>query len=257
MLVQLSDMHLRTGEDGRAPAERLEHAVRRVAELEPRPDAVLLSGDLVDEPSSAAYEQAHELLAPLGLPVHAIPGNHDDRDMLRARFGPGPAPAGEPVQVAVDCGPLRLVACDSTVPGSEHGELDAARMDWLERTLRERPDTPTLLALHHPPVLTGVRAMDAIALAREDRLALEALLAEHPQVRAITCGHAHTTMTTAFAGRPLLICPSTNSALRLDLRDREDLPFSSNDVGLGFAVHTLIDGRLVSHVRALERLSGQ
>jgi 3',5'-cyclic AMP phosphodiesterase CpdA len=257
MLVQLSDLHLRAGENGHGPAARLEHAVRHVAALQPRARAVLLSGDLVDEPSSAVYEQAHELLAPLGLPVHAIPGNHDDRDMLRARFGPGPAPAGAPVQLAADCGPLRLVACDSTVPGSERGELGTARLDWLERTLRERPDTPTLLALHHPPVLTGVRVMDAIALAGKDRLALEALLAEHPQVRAITCGHVHTTMTTAFAGRPLLICPSTNSALRLDLRDRDDLPFSSNDVGLGFAVHTLLDGRLVSHVQALERLPEQ
>jgi Icc protein len=257
MLVQLSDMHLRAGESGRGQAARLEHAVRRVAALQPRADAVLLSGDLVDEPASAAYEQAHELLAPLGLPVHAIPGNHDDRDMLRARFGPGPAAAGEPVQLAVDCGPLRLVACDSTVPGSEHGELGAARLDWLARTLRARPDTPTLLALHHPPVLTGVSVMDAIALAHEDSVALEALLATHPQVQTIACGHVHTTMTATFAGRALLICPSTNSELCLDLRDNDDIRFSSGNGQLGFAVHTLVDGRVVSHVQTLERLPEQ
>ena len=254
MLVQLSDLHLRAGEEGSGPAARLAHAVRQVAELQPRPDAVLLSGDLADAASDEAYEQAHELLAPLGLALHAIPGNHDDRDLLRARFGPGPAPPGTPVHFAVECGALRLIGCDSTNPGHESGALGAERLAWLERTLKNRPETPTLLALHHPPVLTGLRSMDAIALAPEDRLALEALLSSHPQVQAITCGHVHLTMTCAFAGRPMLVCPSTNSVLRLDLRGRDDIPFTVSDQPLGFAVHALVDGRLVSHVQPLTQM---
>ena len=255
-LAQLSDLHLRPGEDGRGPAERLELAVRHIAGLQPRPHAVLLSGDLADAPSSAAYEQAHELLSPLGVPLYAIPGNHDDRDLLRARFGPSPAPAGAPVNFAVECGPLRLVGCDSTRAGEDAGALGEQQLGWLQETLEQAPETPTLLALHHPPVLTGAHVMDAIALAAEDRVALELLLARHQQVRSITCGHVHTTLMTAFAGRPLLICPSTNSAMRLDLRAREDLSFSVSGQPLGFAIHALIDGRLVSHVQPLEQLRG-
>jgi Icc protein len=253
-LVQLSDLHLRPGDDGGGPAERLKHAVRRVAALQPQPHAVLLSGDLADAPSSAAYEQAHELLSPLGVPVYAIPGNHDDRDLLRARFGPAPAPAGAPVNLAVNCGALRLVGCDSTRAGEDAGALGSEQLGWLEATLGEAPETPTLLALHHPPVLTGARVMDAIALATEDRVALELLLARHPQVQTVTCGHVHTTMMTAFAGRPLLVCPSTNSTMRLDLRAREDLSFAVSRQPLGFAIHALVDERLVSHVQALEQL---
>jgi|SRR5580692_1644892 Icc protein len=253
-LVQLSDLHLRAGEDGRGPASRMEHALRQVAALEPRPVAVLLSGDLVDQPSSAAYREAHELLEPIGIPLHAIPGNHDDRDLLRAHFGPGPAHAGTPVQFAVNYGALRLVGCDTTRPGEEDGALGGERLRWLDETLSEQPEAPTLLAMHHPPVLTGIRSMDAIALVAEDRDALEVLLGGHPQVKAITCGHVHTTMTTSFASRPLLICPSTNSAIRLDLRPRDDIPFAVNDQPRGFAVHTLVDGRLVSHVQPLRQI---
>lgn len=256
VIAQLSDLHLRAGDEGEGPARRLEHAVHAVAALQPRPAALLLSGDLADDPSAAAYEQAHACLAPLGLPVYAIPGNHDDRDMLRARFGPAPAPAGAPVRFAVDCGPLRLVGCDSSAPGHVDGALGGEQLGWLEETLALAPATPTLLALHHPPVLTGVRSMDAIALAAADRAALEALLALHPQVQTITCGHVHTTMTTTFAGRALLICPSTNSAVRLDLRSRDDIPFALAPLPLGFALHTLVDGRLVSHVQPLEELGG-
>ena len=253
LLVQLSDLHLRAGEDAAGAAGRLEHAIRRVEELQPRPRAVLLSGDLVDDPSSAAYEQVHELLSPLCLPLHAIPGNHDDRDLLRARFGPSPAAAGGRVRFAVKCGPLRLVGCDSTSPGRENGALGGEQLDWLEYTLALEPETPTLLALHHPPVLTGVRSMDAIGLDAEDRVRLEVLLGRHPQVLAITCGHVHRAMVTVFAGRPLLICPSTNSALQLDLRARDDLPFAVAAEPLGFAVHALVADRLVSHVQPLQR----
>jgi 3',5'-cyclic-AMP phosphodiesterase len=255
MLVQLSDLHLR--EDRREPTERLQHAVRWVDALEPRPDAVLLSGDLADEPSSAVYEQAHALLAPLGLPLHAIPGNHDNRDLLRARFGPGPAPAGTPVRFAASCGALRLVGCDSTRPGEEGGSLGGEQLGWLDEVLGERRETPTLLALHHPPVATGVRSMDAIALAHEDSVALEMLIGSHPQVLAVTCGHVHTTMATVFAGRPLLVCPSTNSAVRLDLRPRDDIPFAVSEQPPGLAVHALVDGRLVSHVQPLQQLANR
>jgi 3',5'-cyclic-AMP phosphodiesterase len=254
LLVQLSDLHLREGE-GQAGAEaRLRHAVLAVAAIEPRPCAVLLSGDLVDVPSSETYERVHELIAPLRLPVHAIPGNHDDRDMLRARFGPQDANAGARVQFAVDCGALRLIGCDSTGPGREAGALGGGALAWLERTLASEPERPTLLALHHPPVATGVRVMDAIGLDADDSARLESLLERHPQVLATTCGHVHSTMTTSFAGRPLLICPSTNSTVRLDLRDRDDLPFATVERPVGFAVHALIDGRLVSHVQTLDRV---
>jgi 3',5'-cyclic-AMP phosphodiesterase len=252
-LVQLSDLHLRVGEGGAGPARRLQHAVERVASLEPPPHAVLLSGDLADVPSGGAYEQALQLLAPLGVPLHAIPGNHDDRDLLRACFGGDPAPAGAPVRFAANCGPLRVVGCDSVSPGREGGALGAEQLRWLDHTLAEQPSTPTLLAMHHPPVLTGVRSMDTIALDVEDRVALEALLIGHPQVKTITCGHVHTTMLTAFSGRPLLICPSTNSAVRLDLRPG-DLPFATSPGPVGFAVHTLVDQRLLSHVQPLDQL---
>ncbi len=163
---------------------------------------------------------------------------------------------GTPVNFAVDCGELRLIGLDSVRPGSDAGALGAGQLGWLAETLGEEPERPTLLALHHPPVLTGIRAMDQIALGAEDSTALEALLGNHPQVQGLTCGHVHTAMVSSFAGRPLLVCPSTNSAVLLDLRPRDDLPFSVAPLPLGFAVHVLEDGRLVSHVQPVGRVHG-
>jgi 3',5'-cyclic AMP phosphodiesterase CpdA len=248
VLVQLSDLHLRAGDEWTGPASRLARAVRLVKDLEPRPSAVLVTGDLADEPSEAVYEQAYSLLAALGLPLHAVPGNHDDRDLMRARFG-APEEPDAPVRFAADCGPLRLIGCDSTIPGSDAGALGDEQLAWLDATLASAPDTPTLLALHHPPVRTGIRVMDLIALSPSDSARLEEIVGGHPQVRTITCGHAHTAMTTSFAGRALLVCPSTNSTVRLDLRPCDDLPFTVAKQPPGYAVHALIGDRLVSHIQ--------
>jgi Icc protein len=250
MLVQLSDLHVRVGAgDGRA-ARRLAATVEAVAALDPRPDAVLLSGDLVDVPSAAAYERVRELLAPLALPLHAVPGNHDDRDALRAAFAPGmPAAAGAPVRSAVTCGPLRLVACDTSRPGRDDGRLDDDELDWLDATLQADPATPTVVAMHHPPVLTGHRAADEIGLPERDRAALGALLEHHRHVGLLVAGHAHRTMAASLAGRPVLICPSTDLQPRLDLRPGGDHRVELTDDPPGFAVHVLLGDRLASHVQ--------
>ena len=247
LLLQLSDLHLRSDVSG--PSERLRRTIGMVEDLRPRAMAVLVSGDLADAPDAEVYEQARQLLGELGLPIHAIPGNHDDRDMLARSFAGREQASGEPVNVVTDVGALRLVGCDTSVPGMVGGALPIDQLAWLAAALDEAPARPTLLALHHPPVACGVRAMDTIALDEHDAARLESLLESHPQVLALTCGHLHSTVTTMFAGRPLLICPSTNSALRLDLRPDEGQGAIFEEQPLGFAVHALVDGRLVSHVQ--------
>jgi 3',5'-cyclic-AMP phosphodiesterase len=97
-----------------------------------------------------------------------LPGNHDDRRALHRHFG-GPGAAGEPVQHSVDLGPLRLVVLDTTRPGEDPGALDAERLDWLDAELAAAPRLPTLLAMHHPPLVTGVPAWDELGLPVADR----------------------------------------------------------------------------------------
>ena len=87
MLVQLSDPHLQVGPRDGESARALAVAVEAVAALDPAPEAVVVSGDIAEHGAPAEYERATELLAPLSMPVHAMAGNHDDRDALRAAFG--------------------------------------------------------------------------------------------------------------------------------------------------------------------------
>ena len=127
MLAQLSDLHVRAAGDGDQGdgdqgASRLAAVVEAVVALDPAPDAVLVSGDLGENGTAAEYERVAELLARLPMPVHVLPGNHDDRSVMGGHF-PGGSGA-EPWSYATVLGPLRLVACDTTVPGEDAGSLD-------------------------------------------------------------------------------------------------------------------------------------
>lgn len=241
MLAQLSDLHLRPGDPG--PEARLERAVAAVAAMDPAPDALVVTGDVADVPEPEVYARARELLAAAGLPLLAVPGNHDDRELLVAAFGPLPA-IGR-------AGPLRVVGADTSLPGRADGRLDEQRLVELDAILAEDRQTPTVLALHHPPVPTGVRSLDAIGLPAGDRAAVAVLLGRHPQVQAVACGHVHRTMATVLAGAAVLIAPGVSSQLRLDLRPEDDLPIEMTAEPSGLAVHVLVDGAIRSHVVTL------
>jgi 3',5'-cyclic-AMP phosphodiesterase len=247
-LLQLSDPHIGADWTDADPVARLAAAVEKARSVCAHPDAVLVTGDLTDHAIDAEYEQVRELLAPLGGPLYVLPGNHDDRGALRRHFGV-PGAEGEPVQYAADLGPLRLVVLDTTRPGEDPGTLDADRLRWLDEELARMPQTPTLLAMHHPPLWTGIPAWDELGLPRADREALGEVIARHPHVRRIVGGHLHRTITGELAGRAILIAPSTYVQMRLEFGAQE---LELADEPAGFAVHALRDGELVSHVQPVE-----
>jgi 3',5'-cyclic AMP phosphodiesterase CpdA len=245
LLAQLSDPHIGAEWAEGDPVARLAAAVESIRALRPLPDAVLVSGDLVDNATDAEYEQVCELLAPLGAPLYVLPGNHDDRRALRRHFGV-PGANGEPVQYAVDLGPLRLVALDTTRPGEDPGALDAERLAWLDAELATRPGVPTLVAMHHPPLSTGVPVWDELGLPAADRSALAEVVERHRQVRRLVAGHVHRTITGELAGRAVLTVPSTYVQARLDFCS-EEIELAAEPAG--FAVHAVRDGELISHIQ--------
>ena len=192
-----------------------ERALRAVAALSPAPDAIIITGDLSDCGLAEEYALLRDMLARLArVPVHVIPGNHDRREVLLAGLPGTPAQDGF-VQYAVDDLSLRLVMLDTVVPGAGHGELCERRLAWLDRTLAQAPDRPTLVGMHHPPFACGIAHMDAIALREPERFA--AVLARHPQVERVVCGHHHRPVFARVGTAIASICPSVAHQVELDL----------------------------------------
>ena len=166
LIAHLSDPHVRP--DGSLyqgvvdSNAQFAAAIAHVNALDPRPDLMLLSGDLVDHGHADEYAMLARLLAALEVPVLAIPGNHDEREAFRAAFtNQRWLPANGPINYAVgDRGPLRIVAFDVTLPGLHHGIVSEEGAAWLHGVLAAEPARPTIVMMHQPPFDTGIPYMD-------------------------------------------------------------------------------------------------
>ena len=250
LIAQLSDTHVKAeGELAYGHIDTsayLARAVDHLLHLDPRPDVVLATGDLVDGGTAPEYERLRHLLAPLPMPLYLIPGNHDDRDVLRQVFSDHTyMPREGFIQYVVEAGSLRLIAVDTLLPGEPGGRVDRERLSWLDARLGEAPTKPAMIFMHHPPFKTAIEYMDDIGLEGADAMA--EVVRRHPQVERVVCGHLHRSIQSRWAGTLAMTAPGTAHQVGLDVR---------RDVGLtltleppGYALHVWReDVGLVSHV---------
>jgi len=257
LICQLTDLHVRPrGMASNRVSETnmlCDRAFRRVAQMRPAPDVVIITGDLTEVGNPAEYTTLARLLKTrLSMPVFVIPGNHDRRENLRAGLT---FTSSDPVyiQYAVDDFPVRLVMLDTVVPGAGHGELRPEQLDWLDQTLAAAPDKPTLIGMHHPPFTCGIAHMDSIALRDPDRFA--AVIARHPQVARIVCGHHHRPIFGRVAYAIASVAPSVAHQVEFSLLP--DDPGAFNFEPAAFHLHrwTPADG-IVTHTVYVEQFPG-
>lgn len=252
LIVQISDPHIGYVSDVRDPDRALAAAVEAIHAFEPAPIAVVLSGDLTNNGAPEEYRRLRELLAPLPMPVHPLAGNHDDRAALREAFSDHPevAATDEFIHYTVRCGPVRLIACDSSNPGHEAGSLGPERLAWIDAQLASGAGVPTILAIHHPPILTGIAGFDRIGLPEEDRRGLARILGRTEGVERIIAGHVHRAIFGEFGGVPTVVCPSVHLQADLDLSPDGRLALTGESAAL--AVHVYRRGkRLISHIHPI------
>jgi 3',5'-cyclic-AMP phosphodiesterase len=250
LIAQITDSHVGVGPGTGAAAEALAAAVDAIGALEPEPVAVLLTGDIAANGTPDEYALVRELLAPLAMPVHPLMGNHDDREALRAAFGDhaGVAAAGNFIQYTAQCGPVTVIVGDTHEPGTYAGRLGPERLGWLEAELERASGSPTVLALHHPPILTGIHEFDhEIPLAADDR---EALAALGSQPDLIVCGHIHLPVLGTLGPTPVFVCPSVHLQAEFDLTPGAEVRLVEDTPGYGLHLHGA-DPALVSYVRPL------
>lgn len=219
LIAQITDVHL--GFDPENPDEfnrqRLDATLGALRLLSPRPDLLLVTGDIVNDGDDCqSYQRYREAIADLPFPVFPLMGNHDSRDPFLALFPDLPTADGF-IQYAVEDFPLRILALDTLEVGRHGGGFCETRADWLRARLDEAPDRPTLIALHHPPVATGIGWLSEDPEAQWVRR-LESVVAGRGNIVAMVAGHVHRQIITGWAGTTLIVCSSTAPQVALDLR---------------------------------------
>lgn len=189
----------------------LRRALERLAAIEPRPRAVVFTGDLADRAEPAAYARLREIVEPaareLGAEVVWVMGNHDEREPFAEVLLDAPPGTTAPQDRVHDVDGLRIVALDTSVPGFHHGELTSDQLEWLAGVLATPAPRGTLLALHHPPIpVPMLRAAEIIELVDQHLLAE---VVAGTDVRGILGGHFHFTSWSTFAGVPVSVASAT------------------------------------------------
>lgn len=216
LIAQITDVHI--GFDPLDPDEfnqrRLRTVLGALADGPNQPDLLLLTGDLADRGDKASYERLKSALADCPYPWLPLVGNHDERANFHAVF-PGYDDGHGFVQYVRDCGDVRLIIVDTLEEGRHGGAFCDQRAAWLNAQLGEAPDKLTYIVMHHPPIECGIEWMNT----DPDEPWVQRfsdILAQHPQVRGLICGHLHRSVTASWQGRTVAICSSSAPQVAAD-----------------------------------------
>jgi 3',5'-cyclic AMP phosphodiesterase CpdA len=212
-IAQLTDTHLLSLQSAqplaRRRAEDLRCCVADINRLNPLPEAVIHTGDLIDGGDPEAYTLARDIVSELVPPFYPIPGNCDNREALADTFGDAvPMPMhGACVQYAIDDFPLRLVGLDTQGTIGHDGDYDDERMGELGALLDTEPEKPTALFMHHAPFALGQEPPAFRVPGTAERLARE--IARHSQIIRVFCGHHHASSSGAVGKALGTTAPAT------------------------------------------------
>ncbi|MBY4594431.1 metallophosphoesterase [Ottowia caeni] len=247
------------------PATALRRALAHVRQIDPMPDVLLLTGDLTEAGKARDYEALkcmlqEELPAPSagGPLVLAVPGNHDSPSVARQILSElmpvaADAPEGRTC-LHMKHGLMHFIGLDTVVPGQSYGLLDDMQLDWLEAQLKACMAQPTVIFMHHPPIVSGIEAMDSCGLLR-DRARLGRLVAAHGDVQLIAAGHLHRPLVGSLGGAPVMVAPSSSHQIDLNLLPGAPLACRLEPPVVGLYRHTPGEG-IACHFSYVDQFSG-
>lgn len=218
LIAQVTDIHLgfEPGNPREFNRQRLDRTLAALVALDPLPDLMLATGDLVDRGDVESYARLREAFAQLPFPVHFAMGNHDVRRNFAQVFPEAPFSGGF-LQYEIETGPLRVLVLDTLEEGRHGGAFCERRAAWLKQRLDEAPERRTLIVQHHPPVEVGIPWMNTDpAEPWVHRLA--DCLSGRENIVGVICGHIHRAIVCRWAGLTVATCPSTAPQVALELK---------------------------------------
>ncbi len=205
--MHLTDPHLFATPDGELRGTVTSATLKRVLDHyeagDWRADRVLVTGDIIQDDTADAYERFRDLMLPLNLRVHCVPGNHDVRDLMRPVCGRPPFSycAYEAL------GDWLIVGIDSCVKGAAGGRVSDAELERLADIVVGGAAKHVMVCLHHPPIPMGSKWLDTVGLENGDEV-LERLRTLE-RVRIAAFGHVHQEYDGNHQGIRIVATPST------------------------------------------------
>ncbi|MBL4775868.1 MAG: 3',5'-cyclic-AMP phosphodiesterase [Mariprofundus sp.] len=212
----------------------------------PKPDAIILGGDMAQDETAGAYQQVADMLQGWSAPWLLSPGNHANTTVLDNIL----IPALQAISSYTRCLQLetwQIISLNSHEQGSVGGILEPAELQRLDTLLSNQPNKHTLIAVHHHPVRIHSRWLDRIGLLNS--AALWEVIEHHNNVRALLCGHIHQAFDVMHQAVRVLGSPSTCIQFK-----PQQTQFTLDNQSPGYRYLSLLpDGQIQTTV---ERISG-
>jgi 3',5'-cyclic AMP phosphodiesterase CpdA len=254
IIAQITDTHISLGAaDADCRAADLGRTLADINALDPAPDAIIHTGDVVHGGRREDYAVAASLLATARAPVYVTAGNRDDRENLRHSLSRWVHPASDSgfLDYAVEDLPVRLIAVDTVNAATNKGDFSPARARDLTALIEAEPGKPIAVFMHHPPFLVSVGPDPLSFVTAEAMAGLQRTLQRSGRVVAVFCGHVHRSTWGQIGAIPVMVAPCTATSLR-----KGDFPpqMQSRPV---YHLHRLNSaGELVTEVRLVAAASG-
>jgi 3',5'-cyclic AMP phosphodiesterase CpdA len=184
--------------------------------LDPAPDVIVHTGDIVHNGRRAEYAQAAATLAKARAPVYVLAGNKDNRAELRAAFSPDGylAPDSRFIAYAVEDYPVRLIALDTLSSGSHKGDFCSERAAQLIDMIDAEATKPIAVFAHHPPFEVTVGPDRFHFETLEAMARLRRALQHSGRVVALFSGHVHRAAEGRIASIRASVMPAVATSLR-------------------------------------------
>jgi Icc protein len=249
-ILQFTDTHLYGHADGSLRGVETDSSLRAVigeafAQF-PRPDALLVTGDIANE-DALGYKRFRHIFESLNRPVLCIPGNHDDLAAMRGELSAPPFAIGG----AHRFGDWKIIMLDSLEQGRVEGRLSVAELERFERELALSRDQHVMVCLHHHPVPMGSRWLDSVGLSNANEF--WRLIEDYGHVRAVAWGHVHQVFEGTRGKIRLFATPSTCSQF-LPGSD-EFAPDARPPAYRSFRLHA--DGRVETQIHWVDYVSAR
>lgn len=197
LIAQISDTHIMLPDADepklKSRIKALEAFVEHISTLAEKPDLVLHTGDVTHGGLPEQYDTVKTVMKDLGVPAYFALGNRDLSENLVASLADlGGAERVDGFLIySIDGFPVRLIAMDTQHREQNIGTTCSVRLSILDELLKEQPDQPTALFMHHPPFEVPT---SKYPFQFDDKVLSDAflnLVSQHKQVVHMFCGHMH------------------------------------------------------------------
>jgi len=216
IIAQISDTHIALDSpDADQRIRDFELTIADINRLDPAPDVIVHTGDIVHNGRQDEYAHSLATLAKARMPVYVLAGNKDDRMRLREAFsGYGYlAPGSDFIDYAIDEFPVRLVALDTLSSRSNKGDFCLERIGRLTDLINAETAKPIAVFTHHPPFEVTV-GPDRLHFETPEIMSRLRQALQCERIAGVFSGHVHRAAAGQVGRIPATVMPCIATRLR-------------------------------------------